>query len=62
MNFERKKSSFFVLTYLFFLFVFFISLFLNINKYREIIENKSILQIELKEGLKQKEIEVLEQK
>jgi hypothetical protein len=62
MNFERKKSNFFILTYLFFLFVFFISLFLNINKYREIIENKSTLQIELKEELKQNEIEVLEQK
>lgn len=62
MKFKRKKNNFFILTYLFFLFVFFVSLFLNINKYRGIIEGKSILQIELKDNIEQKTIETLEQK
>ena len=62
MDLRVKKNNFFGLTYLFFLFVFFVCLFLNINKYKQTIESNSILQVELKNNIAKEDIDAIEKK
>lgn len=62
MIFEKKSKNFKSLIFLFFLFSFFISLFLNFNSYEDKLENSIFLQIEVNSSLADERVEMLERK
>lgn len=62
MVLKKRNKNFMTMVYLFFIFTFFISIFLNLNEMKERFLEENIVQLELIENLNKDEIESLEKK
>lgn len=62
MVLKKRNKNFITMVYLFFIFTFFVSLFLNLKELREQVLEENIIQLELAENLNQEEIGELEKK